>query len=675
MCGIAGIVCAGSGATVVGLIHEMMRHVDHRGPDDEGYAVFPSMMGRPVTLGGAATPQVAYAGVFPYAPSQQVASATAQPASAALGHRRLSVLDVSAAGHQPMCSADLNFWTVYNGEIYNYLELRQELTALGHEFNTGTDTEVLLAAYQEWGNGCLARLNGMFAFLLLDRAQGTLFAARDRFGVKPLYYWISPDRLVAFASEIKQFSVLPGWRPRLNGQRAYDFLNWGLFDHTDETLFEGVFQLRGGEAVEVDVGPSPDQVAVPGGRLPVHRWYELKPRLFTGTRADAGQEFRRLLTDSVRLRLRADVPVGSCLSGGLDSSSIVCIMNELLRAQDAEALQKTFSACATVARFDEREFIDEIVRHTAIDAHYVYPRFDGLFGLLDRVTWHQDEPFGSTSIYAQWHVFRLAAEHGVKVMLDGQGADEQLAGYHGFFGARYSRLLRSFHWLALWHDMRAAQALHGYPPSLGLKYALNGVLPEWLRQPLRRLAGRPASSAPWLDMSVLNAEPRDPFRRTAPAGATSVAAMSRAQLTATSLPMLLHWEDRDSMAHSIEARVPFLDYRLVEFVVGLPEDYKISEGVTKRVLRQGMQGVLPEKIRTRMDKLGFVTPEEVWLREEGTAHFREALRDSVDASGGILKRDVQSLLEEMIEGKRAFGALIWRLISFGAWMRVFSVRT
>jgi asparagine synthase (glutamine-hydrolysing) len=596
------------------------------------------------------------------------------PAVAALGHRRLSIVDLSPAGHQPMCTADRNCWITYNGEIYNYLELREELRALGSAFSTRSDTEVMLAAYRQWGRGCLQHFNGMFAFVLFDRARRKLFAARDRFGVKPLYYWISPEGLIAFASEIKQFTVLPGWQARVNGQRAYDFLNWGVSDHTDETLFRGVFQLRGGEALELDLDSGELSRVSAGGRLPAYCWYELQGRPFAGTPVDAGHAFRALLMDSIRLHLRADVPVGSCLSGGLDSSSIVCVMNDLLRAQNVGALQRTFSACATVTRFDEREFIDDVVRQTGTDAHFVYPSLEELFPLLDRITWHQDEPFGSTSIYAQWHVFRLAAENGVRVMLDGQGADEQLAGYHGFFAARYSDLLRGLRWTTLWQEVQRARELHGHPPLLSVKYALNGVLPEWLRQPLRRFAGRPANNVPWLDMAALGAESGDPFRRIASSGSTSVAAMSRAQLTATSLPMLLHWEDRDSMAHSVEARVPFLDYRLVEFVLGLPDDYKIAGGVTKRVLRDGMRGVLPEKIRTRIDKLGFVTPEEVWLREDGPVHFRKALRDSVDASGGVLKPEVSKLLDAMIEGRQPFSFLIWRLISFGAWMRVFSVR-
>jgi asparagine synthase (glutamine-hydrolysing) len=509
--------------------------------------------------------------------------------------------------------------------------------------------------------------------VLLDRSRKTLFAARDRFGIKPLYYWISPDGLVAFGSEIKQFTVLPGWNARVNGQRTYDFLNWAVSDHTDETMFAGVFQLRGGEAMELDLSGHQPPSVMRGGRLPTYRWYDLKPRPFSGSFEDAGVEFRRLLTDSVRLRLRADVPVGSCLSGGLDSSSIVCVMNGLLRERDANELQKTFSACSDVKRFDEREYIDEVVRYTGTDARYVYPQVDDLFALLDDITWHQDEPFGSTSIFAQWHVFRLAAETRVKVMLDGQGADEQLAGYHNYFAPHLGRLFRRLRWNALFREVRAASRLHGYPASWGLKQALNNVLPEILRQPLRRLAGKPGVGVSWVDLARLGAAPRDPFLDAGAAKSETVQEMSRSQLAATALPMLLHWEDRDSMAHSVEARVPFLDYRLVEFVLGLPDDYKIGGGLTKRVLREGMRGILPERVRSRVDKLGFVTPEEIWMREQSPDLFRRALRETVDAAVGVVKPDALALLDDTIAGKRPFDFLIWRLISFGRWVRRYNV--
>lgn len=670
MCGISAIYSPRFGLEA-GLLRAVQQAVRHRGPDDEGVVCFEGAGWTPLARGGPDTPHAVYASTLPYAPMH---APVPDGTRLALTHRRLSILDLTASGHQPMCSADRACWIVYNGEIYNYLELREELKALGHAFVSQSDTEVILAAYRAWGRDCVTRLNGMFAFVLFDRVRKRLFAVRDRFGVKPLYYWVSPAGFVALASEIKQFTVLPGWSPKVNGQRAYDFLNWALQDHTDETLFEGVFQLRGGEALDLDLGDAAPAAGAPGGRLPTYRWYELRPGSFRGSLAEAAREFQRLFTDSVRLRLRSDVPVGSCLSGGLDSSSIVCVMNALLRESGAHELQKTFSACSTVKRFDERDYIEEVVRHTATDAHYVYPALEELFGALDRITWHQDEPFGSTSIYAQWHVFRLAAGNQIKVMLDGQGADEELAGYHDYFAAHFGSLLRRLRWRALWSEIRSAQHRHGYSGQWGLRLALNNVLPERIRQPLRRIAGKPRVETPWLDMGRLGAAPRDPFLEAGAAKAVSVRALSRAQLVASSLPKLLHFEDRDSMAHSVEARVPFLDYRLVEFVLGLPDDYKISGGETKRVLREGMRGTLPERVRTRVDKLGFVTPEEVWLREDGTDLFRQALRGAIDASAGIINDGTLALLEEIIGGRRPFSFLPWRLISFGAWMRVFSAR-
>jgi asparagine synthase (glutamine-hydrolysing) len=675
MCGLTAII-APSPAPLAGLVRSATRLVAHRGPDDEGYVLFSAGLEAILVAGGDDTPDACYRYDAPYAPRTVLDLAAATPALVAIGHRRLSIIDVSAAGHQPLCSADGRYWIIYNGEIYNYIELRRELGALGYAFRTQTDTEVMLAAYDRWGSDCLHRFNGMFSFVILDRTARRLFAARDRFGVKPLYYWISPEGLITFASEIKQFAVLPGWKPRVNGQRTYDFINWALLDHTDETLFDGVFQLRGGEALVLELGGNSFPAAKSRNRLPVYRWYELQPRVFDGSLASAGEEFRRLLTDSVRLRLRADVPVGTCLSGGLDSSSIVCVMNGLLRDHDAHAhaQQNTFSACSTVRRFDERDYIDEVIRHTGITAHYVYPRIDELFPAVDRITWHQDEPFGSTSIYAQWHVFGLAAASGVKVILDGQGADEQLAGYHNYFAPRFGSLFRGLRWVRLARELRKTAHLHGQSVQWGARYALNNILPEWLRQPLRRLIKQSFANPVWLDMDRLGAEPRDPYLASGSARSHSVRVMSLTQLTAASLPMLLHWEDRDSMAHSIEARVPFLDYRLVEFVLGLPDEYKIADGMTKRVLREGMRGVLPERVRTRIDKMGFVTPEETWLREDSPDRFRTALAESVELSGGIISPRVLELLERVISGREPFSFLIWRCISFGRWLKVFHTR-
>ncbi|GAB4255704.1 MAG: asparagine synthase (glutamine-hydrolyzing) [Methylomicrobium sp.] len=670
MCGITGFFS--NTPQPAHIARHMTDLIRHRGPDDEGYALFADLASEPLLCGGDDTPAETYRCASAFRLQQTIDQLGDRPVRLALGHRRLAIVDLSPLGHQPMCSADGRYWMVYNGEVYNHWELRSELETLGYRFVSHSDTEVILAAYHAWGKTCLQRFNGMFALLIYDRQQHTLFAARDRFGVKPLYYRLTPSSL-AFASEIKQFTALPDWKPHMNGQRVYDFLAWGLSDHTDETLFAGVFQLRGGQAVEVDLAQVFANNATE--KLPVYHWYQLTPQPFSGSFSEAAGQFKEKLVDSVQLRLRADVPVGSCLSGGLDSSSIVCIANRLLREQHAHALQKTFSACAYVAKFDERYWIDIVEAATGVDAHHVYPDLGQLFNEAPKITWHQDEPFGSTSIYAQWRVFGLAASQQVKVMLDGQGADEQLAGYHGFFGPHLAGLFKSLHWFELLRELSAINRLHGYGYCDAARHIANYTLPETLKQPLRKISGRTTTHPAWLNVQRLGCRSLNPLLSIGAAGAGSVTEMSVAQLTASNLQMLLHWEDRDSMAHSIEARVPFLDYRLVEFVLGLPDDYKLAGGVTKRVLREGMTGILPDPIRNRMDKLGFVTPEEVWLRQTAPDLFKRQLKEAIDMADGVLhSENTNQCLEDIISGKQAFSFLPWRLINFGEWIKQFSVK-
>ncbi len=627
MCGIAGIVNFKSAPDFQAL-ECMLAIITHRGPDGAG-----SFIEGPL----------------------------------ALGHCRLAIIDRSEAGTQPM--EYLNRYVItYNGEIYNYLELRQELREKGYQFKSGTDTEVILAAYDFWGEECLHHFNGMFAFALYDREKQTLFLARDRFGVKPLYYFIGPDGAFYFASEIKQFTVIAGWSASLNRQRAYDYLNWGITDHTTQTMFAAVFQLRGGESLRLDL-----QAAVLPidnmGQLPQETWYELKDSLIADD--DCVRQFRNLFEDSVRLRLRADVPVGSCLSGGLDSSSIVCMTNKILTEQGNSANQKTFSACTTVKELDEKEYMDEVVQKTLVDFHYVYPQCSDLLDHLEDLVWHQDEPFGSTSIYAQWSVFQLAKQQGVTVMLDGQGADEQLAGYHGFFSQRYSSLFRQRKFITLFREFNAAQRNHGHSFYRSFQYLFNAILPERIKNYARKWLGKDSLVAIWLDLSRLGVVASVPLPSEK---LDSIADFSKAQLTATHLPMLLHWEDRNSMAHSIEARVPFLDYRLVEFIYSLPDERKLSQGVTKRILREAMQQVLPEKIRMRMDKKGFLTPELLWFKQHPDL-FNKQLDNAIHLSKGIIKPSAaKQLFNAVVSGKQRDTYAVWRMICFGVWIRKFNVK-
>lgn len=648
------------------LAHLMNRAARHRGPDDEGYALFSGGDLAVTPLAGPDTPSKAFGAQLAFAPELGRSVDVPYAAHVALAHRRLSIVDLSVAGHQPMCDATRRYWIVYNGEVYNHIELRDELRAYGRNCESGSDTEVILQAYAQWGADCVARFNGMFAFVLVDRVDKQVMICRDRFGVKPLYYWRSPEGVLAIASEIKQFAVLPGWRALLDAQRAYDFLNWGMFDHEAATMFAGVRQLRGGEMIHC---PIADLATEP----PVRRWYALKPTPSDIDLPGAAQRVRELLDDAVRLRLRADVQVGSCLSGGLDSSSIVCLANAQLRELGAQAQQRTFSARADDLRVDEGRHIAAVVSHTGAENLQVTPRASDLFDLLERVVWHQDEPFGSTSIFAQWHVFGLAARNGVRVMLDGQGADEQLAGYASFYPARFSTLLRERRWRTLGREMMAVRAAGRLSDKHLLGYAFGSLLPAALRTRLRSTLGHAAHEMPdWLALTELGAQARDPYAGL-PGEGLGMQNVSRAQLTRTNLPMLLHWEDRNSMAHSIEARVPFLDYRLVEFVLGLPDYFKLAGADSKIVLREAMRGVLPESIRTRTDKIGFATSEEKWMRGEASASFREALRQAIDASRGVVRPTAAKVMDDILSGARHFSHLPWRIICFGAWMERFGV--
>ena len=666
MCGISAIISSVGIERLPNHIAAMTKTVQHRGPDDEGYVFFYHSRNRFHVLGGNDTPEECYKSGLPYCPRSKIAPSTiASGPMVAFGHRRLSILDISAAGHQPMCSVDQRHWIVYNGEIYNYIELRDELKNSGHDFSTQSDTEVILKAYQQWGETCLDRFNGMFALVIFDRETERIFMARDRFGIKPLYWWTSSEGFIAIASEIKQFTVLPGWRSRLNAQCAYDYLNWGICDHTSETLFSGVHQLRGGEYADLSLKD-------PSKGIHPQRWFNLNPQVRTIGKYSAAETFRELFTDSIRLRLRSDVPVGSCLSGGLDSSSIVCVVNSLLKSEGMETLQKTFSARLYNSRFDEGEYIEAVISKTGAQDHHVYPELNELFNELDSLVWHQDEPFNSSSVFAQWMVFRLAAENGVKVMLDGQGADELLAGYDGYTAARFAGLFKRLKMRLLFQEIQLTSRNNGLTPEILVKKLFNHMMPERVRQPFRKFSGKASTHPKWLNLDRLNIDAIDPFSHYGSIGA-SVTGLSISQLTRSHLPMLLHWEDRDSMAHSVESRVPFLDYRLVNFIVSLPEEYKISAGVSKQLLRKAMNGLLPEKIRMRMDKIGFVTPEEMWVKEEASDTFRHKMRRAIEASQGVINHNAEKKLENMIIGKEPYDYIIWRLICFGSWMERFNV--
>ncbi len=581
----------------------------------------------------------------------------------ALGHRRLSILDLSEAGNQPMSYLSGRYWITYNGEIYNYIELRKELELKGYRFLSNTDTEVIMAAYDCWGAECLHKFNGMWAFVIVDTVKKVTFVARDRFGVKPFYFY-KDNNTIFISSEIKQILEIPEIKVNVNQQRAYDYLCWGVSDHTNETLFKNIYQLRPGEAGIIDF----DKNFI---KCDVYKWYNLQFNDFYGSFDEAIEEFKYLFFDAVKLRLRSDVQIGSCLSGGLDSSSIVCAVNYLLKQENKEDYQKTVSAVSDVSKYDERQFINEVLKSKCINGYFTLPDFDTLFKSVDKITWHQDEPFGSTSIFAQWCVFDAAANNNLKVMLDGQGADEQLAGYHTFFKPRFAGLFKTFQWIKLLDEISACKKLHNYSVIFALKGIMTQLLPDFMLNEMRKHYNHVEIAPEWIDLEKLQIEPQNLFTNIG-TKVTTIRDLSISQLTCSNLQRLLHYEDRNSMAHSVESRLPFLDNRLVEFVLGLPDEYKLSNGITKRVLRESMRNYMPEKVCNRIDKIGFATPEEVWVRNYSEV-FRKKLSESIEISNGILNKKALSYFDNVINKKIPFSFTIWRMINFGIWMKIFRV--
>lgn len=511
----------------------------------------------------------------------------------AFGHRRLAILDCTPAGAQPMSSPEGRDWISYNGEVYNYLELRRELETEGFTFKGGSDTEVVLAAYRAWGLSCFERFNGMWAIALWDGEYRRLVLSRDRLGVKPLFYTRTPDALL-FASEIKAILATGVLSPRVNASVAIDYLKWSMVNHRHDSFFSDIHSLPPGHYAVID-----DRLS---DVRPQPFWSLQAPAVHVSMGMDeASEQFAELFRDAVRLRLRSDVPIGSCLSGGLDSSAIVCQAHEL-RPAEAGPLH-TFNSASTDPRFDERRWCELVNDRIGAAGHHVFPSGEAFEQDLDALIWHQEEPFTSASIYAQWAVMRDARANAIPVLLDGQGADEGLCGYRKFYMFHLANLWRGRCFGHLASELFAL-ATRG---DRGLLRWREGAryLPAFLRGRVPSVSGllNPGAVSLWQESEL-------PL-----GGAGAIAERQVADLTRFSVPSLLRYEDRNSMAWSIESRVPFLDYRLVEWLVSVPADVKLSGGHTKAVMRRALRRLVPDAILDRRDKMGFVTAQELWMRD------------------------------------------------------------
>jgi asparagine synthase (glutamine-hydrolysing) len=673
MCGITGI-CALGRSLQPAIIEAANRSLRHRGPDDEGYVVYDLEGGARGASGARGGPAHATAAhhhgndsVVRDGPHIREAT-RALNRGAVLGSRRLSIIDPTPAGHQPMSYDDGRLWITFNGAIYNYKEIREELVARGRTFRTQTDTEVILAAYAEWGVRCVERFNGMWGLAILDLRTKTLFASRDRFGVKPFYYHRQPD-LLLFASEIKGLLAFPFVERRIHTGRAYDYLMWGIIKASQETFFEGVSELPPGHSLTVDLE---------SGRVTVARYYTLPfarevGRFDRATLDGHVARVRELVKRSVRLRLRADVPIGSCLSGGVDSSSIVATIREILDDEEIPQvgeLQRVFTACYDDPALDESRFAEAVVKMTGSQWFRTYPTANDLWSDLTNLVRAQDEPFGSTSIYAQYRVMRLARESGVTVALDGQGGDELFVGYDSQYPALFWDLVRGGRVGALAREWRGlANASFG-------RAALVRGMAEYLGAHVLPGAAMGAAARAFRGEGahlrrdfVHEHEARN--ARIAERASLSLNELSHEMLTQFILPLLLRYEDRNAMAWSIESRTPFADdHPLIEYVNGVPAIYKVHDGWSKTLLREAMRTRLPESVYRRTDKIGFATPQRAWLRA-----LREDALEALTQPDEFLET---SKIGDELDAVLANGASravdnIWRLLIFKKWREVFEL--
>lgn len=608
MCGICGIIRTNDQLVDPAHIHQMMRAQKHRGPDDEGVFIENGV---------------------------------------GLGFVRLSIIDLSLSGHQPMSSADNRYVVVFNGEIFNYIEIREELKELGHQFRTNTDTEVLLTAYREWGEECLNRFNGMWAFAIYDKVNKSVFASRDRYGVKPFYY-LQTKEFIAFASEIPPLlSLLPA-RPTPDFQSIFDYLAFNRTDQTERTFFNEIKKLQHGSTLRIEAG-----------RVSIAQWYNLRANVSKAKGFSNPDEFRELFRSSIDLRLRSDVPVGVCLSGGLDSSSIVSVLLSNFDKRDLN----TFSAVYSKGQIgDETEFIKEYEPFLT-NMFYTTPTGESLKQDLKNFVKAHAEPIPSTAPYAQFKVMELAKGK-VVVTLDGQGADEELAGYHYFFGFYFKDLLRRLKLGRLFKEIYYYIAKHR--SLLGIKSFVFFLMPQKLR-----------TSTRVKEKAYLNKQFIQEYGQSNNIAGNLYGAKTLQEALLNhfeyKLEHLLKWEDRNSMWFSLEARVPFLDYRLVEKILATPGEMVIRNGMTKHILREGMRGVLPEKIRIRKDKIGFDTPQDRWFR---TAEWQEVVFE-VLRSDSFRQRniiDVENALaqyQQHLNGKINISKEIWKWVHIEHWFRMF----
>jgi len=622
MCGICGIYNFNREDSVKRItLKSISDTMKHRGPDDEGYYVDKNM---------------------------------------GLGHKRLSIIDIQG-GHQPMSNEDDTIWIVQNGEIYNYLELRSELSLQGHKFKTHSDTEVIIHLYERYGIACLNKLNGMFAFCLWDKKKRILFLARDRFGIKPLYYYLDDDTFI-FASEIK--AILKKIKPELNQESLNDYLTF-QFCLGDKTLFKGIKKLLPGH-----------RMVIKGRKLITDKYWKLDFNINSSHNEEFfSDRLKVLLEDAVRLTLRSDVPIGAHLSGGLDSSTIVCYASSLLNSR-----LKTFTGAFRVGKeFDETSYARIISRFANTIHQEIFLRPSDFIKSFQELIYFLDEPVAGPGAFPQYFVSKLASKN-VKVVLGGQGGDEAFGGYIRYLIAYFEECIRG----AIFQTQDRKKfvvtfesilpnlpQLKEYIPLLQYFWQ-DGLFGDMDKRYLRLIRK---------DIEIKELICRDVFK--SKSNYSSFGAFcevfNRPNLNSlinkmtnfdieTLLPALLQVEDRTSMAVSLESRVPLLDHRIVELVASIPPTIKYKGGQSKYIFRQAVKNIVPQEILNRKDKMGFPVPLSQWYKGPLKEFVKDILLGRTTRKRGIYNT---AKMQKLIDSERTFGRAIWGLLCLEMWFREF----
>jgi asparagine synthase (glutamine-hydrolysing) len=616
MCGICGIIDFKNNFTDDAVVKRMMQSIKHRGPDGEGSFI---------------------------------------NSNVALGHVRLSIIDLSVEANQPMFSDDGNLIIVFNGEIYNFNELKSQLI-LKYKFKTHSDTEVIVNAYREWGEECLHRLNGMFSFVIFDINQGTIFAARDRFGIKPFYYSYNKDYFI-FGSEIKAILNSGKTGAELNESMLYDFIIFNRTDHSVDTCFKNICNLRPGHKLCLNIKT---------GYLNIEQWYFM-PEI---KKAENSFEFYKKtllekLIDSIKLHLVSDVPVGAALSGGLDSSSIVALMRNQM------AIKKplyTFSAVYDKTwEKDETKYIEELAKNLKIVTNYTYPTAKQLISELDKLIYHQEEPFASASLFASWCVYGEAKNKKIKVLLNGQGVDEVFA-YDYMAAFYFNELVRNFKIGHLFRELYLFRKKQAFGKRFTFMLFAFLLLPKFLKNIAI------STTQPIITKSFF-----DKYKEKSNFFHTFFNSKSLNENVKNHLLHKLHHllrvEDKNSMTFSVEGRVPYLEYRLVEFSLNIPSNFKVHNGEVKYILKQSMKKLLPEKIFKRNDKIGYETPMDKWLREQ---EFVQLIDNMLYAPNQPMDKYlnityIKDKWKKHKTGKENNGQVLWKYLYLTRWFNMFFV--